>query len=62
MEQAVVISGDYMQAFTEDFHHHHIIDLRTGYSSVELASVEIIAESGSLADGLATVAMGVDTS
>ena len=63
-EAAVATSGDYMQAFTADFQHHHIINPRTGYSSTELASATIVANSGAMADGLATAAMvmGVEQS
>jgi thiamine biosynthesis lipoprotein len=54
---AVATSGDYMQAFTEDLRHHHILDPRTGMSPPELASATITAPSVALADGLATAAM-----
>ena len=46
-----------MQAFTQDLTHHHIIDPRTGYSSPHLASATVVAQSGSMADGLATTLM-----
>lgn len=55
--QAVATSGDYMQAFTSDLSHHHILDPRTGYSAPELAGATIIAPSAMMADGLATAAM-----
>ncbi len=55
--QAIATSGDYMQAFTPDFLHHHIINPRSGYSPRELASVSVIAPNAALADGLATAAM-----
>ncbi|MCB0047396.1 MAG: FAD:protein FMN transferase [Caldilineaceae bacterium] len=55
--QAVATSGDYMQAFTHDLSHHHILDPRTGYSAPESASATVIAPSTMLADGLATTAM-----
>ena len=55
--QAVATSGDYMQAYTSDFEHCHIIDPRTGYSSKELASATITAPSAALADCLATTLM-----
>lgn len=55
--QAIATSGDYMQSFTSDFLHHHIIDPRSGYSPRDLASVSIIASTAALADGLATAAM-----
>ncbi len=47
-------SGDYMTRFSPDLKHHHILDPRTGVSPSELASVTVAAESGMLADGLAT--------
>jgi len=56
-KQALATSGDYMQAFTPDFTHHHIIDPRTGYSSPDLASVSVSAPTVALADGLATAMM-----
>ena len=55
--QAVATSGDYMQSFSEDHQHHHIIDPRTGYSAPELASVTIKAPTAIIADGLATAVM-----
>lgn len=55
--KAVATSGDYMQAFTEDFAHHHIIDPRTGSSPPELSSATVVAPTVALADGLATAAM-----
>jgi len=56
-DQALATSGDYLQAFTSDFAHHHIIDPHSGYSSPELASVSVLAPSVMLADGLATSVM-----
>lgn len=50
-------SGDYMQSFSKDLSHHHILDPRTGYSSPELASASVIAPTAMLADGLATAIM-----
>lgn len=55
--RAVATSGDYMQPFTEDLRHHHIIDPRTGSSPPELASATVTAPTVALADGLATAAM-----
>ncbi len=55
--RAVATSGDYMQPFTADLRHHHIIDPRTGTSPPELASATVTAPSVVLADGLATAAM-----
>ncbi|MBM9512818.1 FAD:protein FMN transferase [Desulfogranum marinum] len=54
---AIATSGDYMQWFTEDMRHHHIIDPRTGMSPPELASATVTAPSVAMADGLATAAM-----
>jgi len=56
-DHAVATSGDYMQVFTQDMVHHHIIDPWTGYSSPHLSSATILAPMGSLADGLATAVM-----
>lgn len=58
-DQAVATSGDYMQAFTEDREHHHILDPRTGYSAGELASATVIAPTAAEADALATLLMVV---
>jgi FAD:protein FMN transferase len=54
---AIATSGDYMQAFTDDLRHHHILDPRTGMSSPELASSTVTAPAAALADALATAAM-----
>ncbi len=59
--QAVATSGDYMQAFTPDFAHHHILDPRTGYSAPELSSVTLVAPNVMLADALATAVMVMGT-
>jgi len=56
-DRAVATSGDYMQPFTPDMRHHHIIDPRTGFSPPGLASATVTAPSVALADGLATAAM-----
>ena len=55
--RAVATSGDYMQPFSADLRHHHIIDPRTGISPPELASATVTAPTVALADGLATAAM-----
>ncbi|MCP4140141.1 MAG: FAD:protein FMN transferase [Chloroflexi bacterium] len=55
--QALATSGDYLQAFSPGFSNHHIIDPCSGYSSLELASVSVLAPSVMLADGLATSVM-----
>jgi thiamine biosynthesis lipoprotein len=56
-DQAAATSGDYMNAFTEDLDHHHIIDPRTGVSSPELASVTVVGKTAMQADALATALM-----
>ena len=59
VDRAVATSGDYLQAFTEDYKHHHIIDPRTGHSPAELASCTLTAPTAVEADALATMAMVV---
>lgn len=59
VDQAVATSGDYMQAFSADLRHHHIVDPRTGRSPGELASATVRAPSAVLADALATALMVV---
>jgi len=56
-ESAAATSGDYLQSFTSDLQHHHILDPRKGYSSPGLASATIIAPTGTLADAMATAVM-----
>jgi thiamine biosynthesis lipoprotein len=56
-DRAIATSGDYLQAFTPDLLHHHIIDPHTGFSSPELASCTVTAPSVVMADGLATAVM-----
>jgi thiamine biosynthesis lipoprotein len=56
-DRAVATSGDYMQAFTPDFRHHHILDPRTGYSAPDLASSTVLAPDAATADALATLTM-----
>lgn len=56
-DKAVATSGDYMQPFTPDLQHHHIIDPRSGFSPPELASCTVTAPNVALADGLATAIM-----
>lgn len=56
-DKAVATSGDYMQAFTPDLKHHHIIDPGSGFSPTELASCTVTAPNVALADGLATAIM-----
>jgi len=54
---AVATSGDYMQAYTEDYARHHIVDPRTGYSAPELASSTVIAPNAATADALSTLTL-----
>jgi FAD:protein FMN transferase len=56
-DKAVATSGDYLQAFSADFRHHHIIDPRSGFSPPELASCTVTAPTVAMADGLATTLM-----
>jgi len=56
-DKAVATSGDYMQPFTSDLQHHHIIDPRSGFSPPGLASCTVTAPNVALADGLATATM-----
>lgn len=56
-DKAVATSGDYLQAFTPDLKHHHIIDPRIGFSPPELASCTVTAPTVAEADGLATALM-----
>ncbi len=55
--RAVATSGDYLQAFTPDLKHHHIIHPKRGFSPQELASCTVTAPDAALADGLATAVM-----
>ncbi len=52
--QAVATSGDYMQAFTLDRRHHHILDPRTGRSPTHTSAVTVVAETAMDADALST--------
>jgi thiamine biosynthesis lipoprotein len=56
-DQAVATSGDYMQYYSQDLVHHHIIDPRTGYSAPHIASSTVIAPTCIQADGFATALM-----
>ena len=58
--QAVATSGDYMQPFSPDLEHHHIISPLTGYSMKALASATVVAPSAMLSDALATALMAMD--
>ncbi len=52
--EAVATSGDYMQAFTQDRRHHHILDPRTGRSPARTSSVSVVARTAMDADALST--------
>jgi thiamine biosynthesis lipoprotein len=58
-DQALATSGDYRSFFVEDgVRYSHIIDPRTGYPvRAGVASVSILADNCTLADGLATAVM-----
>ncbi len=56
-DKAVATSGDYLQAFTPDLRHHHIIHPQNGFSPPELASSTVTAPNVALADSLATAVM-----
>jgi len=51
---AVATSGDYMQAFTQDRRHHHILDPRTGRSPDRVSSSTVVAATAMDADALST--------
>jgi thiamine biosynthesis lipoprotein len=56
-DQAVATSGDYMQYFSQDMNHHHILDPRTGYSAPYIASSTVLAPNCMAADAIATALM-----
>lgn len=56
-DQGLATSGDYLQYFSNDLRHHHVMNPQQGISSSELASVSILAPSAMLADGYATAVM-----
>jgi FAD:protein FMN transferase len=55
--EGVATSGDYMQSFTEDLRHHHILDPRTGRSPGHTSSVTVVTSTAMEADALSTAAM-----
>lgn len=54
--RGVATSGDYVQAFTQDRRHHHIVDPRTGRSPDHTSGVTVVAPSAMDADALSTAA------
>ncbi len=54
---AVASSGDYMQAFTRDLRHHHVLDPRTGRSPDHTSGVTVTARTAMDADALSTALM-----
>jgi thiamine biosynthesis lipoprotein len=61
-DQAVATSGDYMQYFSQDKSHHHILDPRTGYSAPYIASTTVLAPNCMIADAVATALMVLEPS
>lgn len=61
-DRAIATSGDYIQYFSADLLHHHILDPHRGLSPAELASVTIFSKRTALSDALATgiMVMGVE--
>ena len=57
----VATSGDYLQGFTEDRRHHHIIDPRTGRSPEATSAVTVLAGRAMDADALSTALMVLGT-
>jgi thiamine biosynthesis lipoprotein len=47
-------SGDYLQSFSPDRRHHHIIDPRTGHSPEATSGCTVKAGTAMYADALAT--------
>ena len=56
-DRAVATSGDYYQAFTNDYQRHHILNPVLGASMPYLSSATVLAPSVMLADALATALM-----
>jgi thiamine biosynthesis lipoprotein len=54
--ECVASSGDYMQAYTRDLRHHHILDPRTGHSPELTSGVTVVAPTAMDADALSTAA------
>jgi FAD:protein FMN transferase len=53
--RAVATSSDVHCSFSNDFKHHHIFNPKTAYSPSEIASVTVLASTGTLADALTKV-------
>lgn len=56
-DRATATSGDYLQPYSPDLRHHHVIDPRTGYSPPDLASATVVAADAATADALSTAVM-----
>jgi FAD:protein FMN transferase len=52
--EGIATSGDYVQSFTPDRTHHHILDPRTGWSPTDTRSVTVITPTALEADALST--------
>ena len=59
--KAIATSGDYTQYFSSDRRAHHIVDPRTGLSSVGLISATVVADQAMDADALATSVLVLGT-
>lgn len=57
LQRALATSGDYLNAFSQDFSLHHILAPTTGRSPLELASVSVLAPTAMDADALSTAVM-----
>lgn len=55
--EGVATSGDYLNRFSLDGRHHHILDPRTGRSPEHTSSVSVVASTAMEADGLSTAIM-----
>lgn len=61
LQQALATSGDYLNAFSQDFSLHHILAPGTGLSPLELASASVLAPTAMDADALSTAMMVMGT-
>ncbi|MDX1494145.1 MAG: FAD:protein FMN transferase [Longimicrobiales bacterium] len=55
--EGLATSGDYLNRFSPDGRHHHILDPRTGRSPEQASSVSVVAPTAMQADGLSTAVM-----